>query len=181
MPLPNAKAVRCRLHHDRRDTLCIFGKHLPPMTAVGSKAAMHSRCDLCPVSCKQPTSRRWLRCSTQGQSTGPTPEVAPRCSSRRRPLIGCYNISMTCAADQGLDLRQDAHDDRFDSGPVWVKASAALNYASSTNASSNARIAEHIVLAGKTREHRGKSAPVFIAKVGVSPRSAKKHGNIPCS
>jgi hypothetical protein len=43
------------------------------------------------------------------------------------------------------------------------------------------RIAEHIVLAGRTREHRGKSAPVFIAKVGVSPRSAKKHGNIPCS
>jgi hypothetical protein len=36
MPFPNAKAVRCRLHHDRRDTLCIFGKHCAtPMTAVG--------------------------------------------------------------------------------------------------------------------------------------------------
>src|SRR5882757_173143 len=125
--------------------------------------------------------------ATIGTSEMPIPEVARRYSSpRRRQWVAVIRrnwsgstVSTTGAIDQGLDFWQYARDDRFDSGRGWVQAVRQLELGIVHKRIVESRIEQHIVLARKTREHRGKSALVFVSTVGLGPHPAKKHDNPP--
>ncbi|MET4418929.1 hypothetical protein ABIB87_001291 [Bradyrhizobium sp. JR18.2] len=93
--------------------------------------------------------------------------------------IAGSTVSATCSADQGLDGWQHARDDCFVSSRVGVQTVQRLELSIVNKRIIKSRVKQHIVLAGKTREHSGKSVLVFVSKYGLGPQTAKEHGYPP--
>lgn len=76
-------------------------------------------------------------------------------------------------------MGQYAHDDLFEPSWIWMQAAESIELRIIDKRVVKSLLEQHVVLAGKSSEHRSKGFLVFMPKVGVRSCSAKEGDNSP--